>query len=528
MNKEKSTLLKVKYLTRLNENEIYRAIANYNELLSAINQATTRQTISQTDYFRIKYNFDHIEDLIDDLLTISRFNYLQEVKVLYASIVENFNELFSKYVIDYTASDSVETRAYHKLAGDKQLSLTSYSTSYVIVDDKFVIFVPVKDYKYPALTELVHRETNVAVESPKVAEQPVVEEIVVTSTVEEIPNNEVLIEAESMAIEETPIESTSDIESIQTEMIDETIALEDVNNTDMDLNNTEVLGGDYLELTHYTSLPEEDLLHALTKYSDKLNLIKNNFKRQTVSQADFFRTKQNLNDIQELLDDLLSHKKYSFKAETKQAYDNIKHDFNEILDNLVIDYNAEDKPENDGLALLNQNENDLLKFQTSFVVHNDKQVVFNISNPYPYSVLGIENAEPVLVEQVVEEEPILIETVSEDMSVAKTDLDDIDQLSITSEPEIVENNDELEQPEEQIFDEDVQADKNETKDNVTLHEVQTYLIDADKKLKPTRYMSNPKKFWWLFSLVFVSLILLLLIIFVGLRAYELIANVDIF
>ncbi|QBF34964.1 hypothetical protein EG856_03555 [Mycoplasmopsis phocirhinis] len=545
MNKDKNILLNTEYLTRLEQNEIYKAILNYDSKLSAIVQATKKQTISQTDYFRIKSNFNQVEDLIDDLLTISRFNYLEEVKSLYASIVNNFNLLFTKYVIDYTASDSPDTRAYHKLDTEQQFSLTSYLTSFVIVEDKFVIFVAVDKYQYPILTEFVCSETDFscpadcekscclvqvqAVENSDMAEtQNITEEDYSCPT----DCEKTCCVTEVQAVENSDIETnTNENETTPVEFIEET----KINEENLILDHSDVLTqtefNQYLDLAHYTSLPEKDLLDALTKYSHKLEKINTNFKRQTVSQADYFRTKQNLNDVQELVDDLLTHDSYSYKQETQLVYDDVNRNFDNILNNLVIDYTAADTPDNNGLALLNINENDFLNYQTSFILHENKQVVFNVANEYSYPILSVQNLETNSIEDSSEHEQHLMNEMLVENSVVEP---------IMVDEEVIEHQDKTENNEfvEFVQSEEVQnsCNKEECETNcecasecdITVHETQTFVVDSNKKLKPSRYLSKPKKFWWILSLVVVSLILVVLLILVGLRAYEIINNIDIF
>ncbi|WP_029608900.1 hypothetical protein [Mycoplasma simbae] len=157
MKKEITLPLRTSYYISLSQQEIFDSFALYVQKLKTINSALQHQQVSQIDYFRIKHNYNLVEDLIDDLLTIKSYRFTEQTSALFAEFKDIFKNILSLLCIDYTTQDSATTQASYKSENEQYKSI-AYETSYVVLGDQFIIFEPVHDYKYVILTNIVQTE----------------------------------------------------------------------------------------------------------------------------------------------------------------------------------------------------------------------------------------------------------------------------------------------------------------------------------------------------------------------------------
>ncbi|BAW18161.1 hypothetical protein MBVG596_0339 [Mycoplasmopsis bovigenitalium] len=153
------------YYISLEQDVLLDSLRKYKNKVQKISQNLDHTRVSQDEYFRIKHNFAHVEELITDLLQVKTYSFHEETKLAFEELKIAISDIIQKLCIDYTVEDAPQTQAYTKNENGI-FELVSFETSYVLNNDKFIIFEPVNEYKYTHITASFVEESTTEMHEP--------------------------------------------------------------------------------------------------------------------------------------------------------------------------------------------------------------------------------------------------------------------------------------------------------------------------------------------------------------------------
>ncbi|MBU4693627.1 hypothetical protein KQ878_01860 [Mycoplasma zalophidermidis] len=255
MNQANKKIIDLEYYVNLDQDELINSLKKYVEKVKTINAIITHQQVSQTDYFRVKHNFDDIDDLLQDLVTIKAYIHVKETIKVHEELNVEFKQLLSKLCIDYTAKDTTDNQAFYKPENSSENVSIAWETSNVLLDDKFIIFVPKNEYKYAVIT------SNTTAQDLVVAPQK--------ENFEPAQEPELVVATEKVETEKVEPASVSDqqtSEPINVEVVDASSEYEKMSNDDVIVEQENLESKVDIYETEELLIPYEQEIKA-TKYN---------------------------------------------------------------------------------------------------------------------------------------------------------------------------------------------------------------------------------------------------------------------
>ncbi|MBU4690188.1 hypothetical protein KQ874_00515 [Mycoplasma sp. ES3157-GEN-MYC] len=273
-----------------------------------------------------------------------------------------------------------------------------------------------------------------------------------------------------------------------------------------------------IDLEYFVNLDQDELINSLKKYVEKVKIINATITHQQVSQTDYFRVKHNFDDVDDLLQDLVTIKAYIHVKETIKLHEELNAEFKQLLSKLCIDYTAKDTPDNQAFYKPeNSSENVSIAWETSNVLLDDKFIIFVPKNAYKYAVI---TSNTTAHDLVVAPQKEIIEPTQEQESIVETEKAETETQNV----EVVDTNGET----EKMSNDDVVVEQENLESKVDIYETEELLIPYEQEIKATKYNAPSKNKFATILLIIAIIILLAFVVVIGLRLFEIITKTALF